>query len=332
MVIGRSHGVIAATVFVITTAIGTAQAPISIGLVREDGHLIPIATLTPQLFEPPKFPATTTVNGEPLPSQVQGTGLPDRFQNVQWRLYGRGKDGRPVMPPARDWPPMTAAAKKLRAVEIKTEIKTIEPLMAQSHCVDQPVWRTTLTLPPAPENIAPVRKIGLAISGGSVDFPEDVSGQPDVESRRVARRIVQLTHAKERERLATEPAEYLPPARSAAERAKVAVRIPVLRRYVTSGVSTYYFEALKAWGPAVDLGLVTGWIVATPSRLVDHYVQYKFNDDGAKENDRAIVWGVVRYRGRALWVLEWHGYEWEYYTIHEWPSGVERLNVGGGGC
>lgn len=317
-----------------TVGLTQTATPISIGLVREDGYLIPIALITPELFAEPPFPAQTTVNGEPLHPQVPGSGLPDpRFQDLEWRLSGLGKNGRPVMPPARAWPPLTAAAKAMRAVDIKTEIKTIEPLTVQSHCADQTVWRTTLTLPPAPENIAPVRKIGLAISGGAVESTEDVANQPDVESRRVVRRIVQLTHAKELERLTSEPDEYLPRGQTRSERANVAVRIAVLRRHATTAdVSTYYFEALKAWGPAVDHGLVTGWIVATPSRLVDHDVKYKFNDDGYKENDRAIVWGVVRYQRRTLWILEWHGYESEYYSVHEWPSGVERMKVDGGSC
>lgn len=313
--------------------VGAGQTPVSVGLVREDGYLIPIATITPKMFEAPRFPEVTTVNGEPLNPQVQGPELPDpRFSDLQWKLYGLGKDGRPVMPPARDWPPISAADKALRAVEIKTDIKTIEPLTVESHCVDQFVWRTTLRLPPAPANIAPVRKIGLAISGGALEHPEDVANQPDEASRRVARRIVQLAHTKEVERVEETPDEYRPRGYSRAERATVAVRIQILRRHVTAGVATYYFEAVKAWGPAIDHGLVTGWIVDASSRLVDYDVRYKFNDDGYKENDRAIVWGVVPYQRRTLWILEWHGYEWEYYTVHDWPSGVERLRVDGGGC
>ena len=40
----------------------------------------------------------------------------------------------------------------------------------------------------------------------------------------------------------------------------------------------------------------------------------------------------VNYNGRTLWIAEWHGYEWENYIIHEWPQGMRRLVVGGGGC
>jgi hypothetical protein len=310
-----SRGVMAAVVLVVVTgSIGGAQAPVSIGLVREDGYLIPIVTLTPKLFESP--PDTTE----------------RPFRNLAWKLYGRGKNGVPVMPPPYPWPPITAAAVAMRAVAIKTEIKTLEPLTVGSHCTDQAVWRTTLKLPPAQEHVAPIRKIAVAVAGGVVELPEDVAGQPDAASRRVARRIVHLTHAKEAERVANTPRQYLPETGSPEGRANVAVRIEQLRRHAVDGVSTYYFEATKAWGAALDNGLVTGWIVDTPSGLRDHDVTFKFNDDSHKENARAIVWGVVRYQDRSLWILEWHGYESEAYAVHDWPSGVERVLVDGGGC
>ena len=317
----------AVVLIVAAGAIDASQVPVSIGLVREDGYLVPIVTITPKLFESP-LPAATTVNGEPLePVEKKWP-----FRNLEWRLYGRGKNGTPVMPPPRQWPPTTAAWRAMRAVVIKTEIKTIEPLTVGSHCSDQSVWRTTLALPPAQENVAPIRKIAVAIAGGVVQQPEDVAGQPDAASRRVARRIVQLTHAREAARVADEPRHYLPETGSAEGREKVAVRIEQLRRDARAGVATYYFEATKAWGLALDHSLVTGWIVDTPSGLRYHDLKFNFNDDSHKENDRAIVWGLVRYQGRALWILEWHGYESEYYILHDWPSGVARVLVGGGGC
>jgi hypothetical protein len=175
------------------------------------------------------------------------------------------------------------------------------------------------------------RKIGIAVSGGAVEHPEDVRHQPDAASRQVARRIVHLAHAKEAERLKEIAKEYLPEG-AGADRSKVAVQLRLLRRHPVGGVSVYYFEATKAWGLALDNGLLTGWIVDSGSGLKDYEVKYKFNDDSHKENDHALVWGVVRYQNKALWVLEWHGYESEYYTVHDWPSGMERLNVGGGAC
>jgi len=291
---------------VAATAIGDAQAPVSIGLVREDGYLVPIAVITPGLFAEPPFPAQTTVHGEPLDPPVE----PDRpswpFNDLGWTLsYGRGK--API------------------------QIKTLEPLTVDSHCMEQVVWRTTLKLPPARKNVAPIYKIGIAVSATGVEHPEDVVNQPDAASRRVVRRIVALTHSKEAERLKEIPKNYLP-AGASADRQKVAVRVRLLRRHSAAGVPIYYFEATKAWGLAPEGGLVTGWIVDRPSGMQEHDVKYKFNDDGAKEGDNAIVWGVIPYDGRALWILEWHGYEWEYYTVHDWPSGVERLRVDGGGC
>jgi len=282
-------------------AVTQSQPPIYIGLVREDGYLIPIATITPKLFE--TIAMETTVNGEPLPPEEPEWP----FSNLEWTLSSSGG---------------TASV----------AIKTLEPLTVDSHCTDQTVWRTTLKLPPARKNVAPIQKIGLAVNGSSVQHPENVAGQPDAASRRVARVIVQLTHAKEAERLATEPKEYWP-SNSYSDRAQVPVRLEKLQRHSNGGSSTYYFEATKPWlRGSPENGLVTGWLSASGTDIKSHDVKYKFNDDGHKENDRAIVWGIVPYRGRTLWILEWHGYEHEYYTVHDWPSAVERVKIDGGGC
>ena len=282
--------------------IGIAQSPVAIGLVREDGYLIPIAVITSKLLDTP-IPTATFVNGEPLSRDEPEWP----FKDLGWMLSFGG--GRP-----------------------EAAIQTIEPRTVRSYCGDQDVWRTSLKLPATRENVAPTRKIGLAISGGTIEHPQDVVAQPDAASRRVARRIVALTHARELERIAKEPAQWLPSAHSTTERAKVPVRLAKLRRHSTAGITTYYFEATKAWGADPQHGLVTGWIVDAPSGLTDHDVAYKFNDDSFKENERAIVWGVVRYQEKTLWILEWHGYEIEYYTVHEWPAGVERVSISGGAC
>ena len=293
---------IAAAMAGVWATVTAAQSPILIGLVREDGHLIPIAKITGDAIEAPI--SSTTVNGEPVPPS--GPEWP--LKGVAWALsYGRNTK--------------TAT------------IRTLEPLVVDSHCTEQAVWRTTLKRPPVPENESPAGKIGIATSRIKLEHPIDVATQPDAASRRVAQRIVTLTHAKEIALVAAEP-EWFPPPHPLllGNRAQVAVRIEKLERHTIGGVSTYYFEATKAWDQALDNGLVTGWIVDSPSGLKDYEVQYKINDDTYKQNDRATVWGIVRHQGKSLWVLEWHGYEWEYYTVHEWPTGVELLNIVGGGC
>ena len=110
------------------------------------------------------------------------------------------------------------------------------------------------------------------------------------------------------------------------------VRIQQLKRHAAGGVATYYFEATKALkvsdtSIAPDAGLVTGWIIDSATGLKDYEVIYKVNDDSYKQNDRAIVRGIVPFQSGALWILEWHGWESEYYSVHHWPSATNRVLV-----
>jgi hypothetical protein len=335
--LARPHQLIAATLLIVAIgAIAAAQSPIWIGIVREDGYLMPLAAITPRLFAT-SIPDESTAGETPIPIETFING--DRLQPEQAELLLREGSVRPFKELV--WTLTSGPGSKA------TQIRTVEPATVRMpYCSDQIGWRTTLRRPPARENYAPIRKLGIAISGGAIEHPEDVVKQADAASRRVARRIVHLTHAKEAERfaayakelehaiatskevaqLAKRFREYLPQ-ESPAERARVAVKLAQLRRHSMGGLIIYYFEATKTWGRAADNGLVTGWIVESSSGLADHEVTYKFNDDTTKHNDRAIVHGVLRYHGRALWILEWHGHENVYYTLNDWPSGVTRLVV-----
>jgi hypothetical protein len=294
-------------------------------------------TVTPKLFET-AVPGESSADVEaPIPVETFING--ERLQPEQADLLLREGSVRPFE--GLIWTLISGPRSKA------AEIRTLAPAAVRmAYCSDRILWRTTLRRPPAKEGYAPVRKLGIAVSGGTIEHPEDVVSQPDAASRRVVRHIVRLTHAKEGERFAAHAKalehaiatskevaerakqfrEYLPK-ESSTERARVAVKLVQLRRHSAGGVTIYYFEATKAWGLATENGLVTGWIVESPSGLADHEVNYKFNDDSAKENDRAIVRGVLRYQGRALWILEWHGWETAYYTVNDWPSGVTRLIV-----
>jgi hypothetical protein len=291
--------------FVIAAALAVtnAQEPFAVGIVRIDGHLMPIALITPQLFEE-SLGARIEVNGVP----IEATAIDWPFKGLAWTLSeGRGR--KPV------------------------DVTTIEPLMVRMpYCSDRLMWRTTLKRPPAPDGVAPIRKIGMAARGAAIEHPDEVTEQPDAASRRVARLIVKLAHEKEASRLKTEPKEYWPQ-NSYPDRAQAPVRIEMLHRYLAGGVATYYFEATKPWWKgSSENGLVTGWVTDSAGTLRDQDVVYKFNNDSQKENESAIVWGIVRYQERALWLLEWHGWENEYYTLHDWPSGVVRATVNAYEC
>jgi hypothetical protein len=229
----------------------------------------------------------------------------------------------------RDWPlkdRMWTLEDGGARVEIRTTGKVLVPM---PYCADRYLWRTTLKRPPAPEGIAPIPKIGAAVSGAALEFPDNVTTLPDESSRRVAERIVTLFLAREKAALADK--------KDVVSATDKPVRITQLSRYATAATATYYFEARKPLRYAEgfvdnDAGLVTGWIVDSPAGLKDVEVTYKVNDDGYKQSDHAMVRGVVPYRGRALWLLEWHGWETEYFTLHDWPSGIVRVLADGYQC
>ncbi len=291
-----------AVAFVIaaTLAVTSAQQPIAIGIVRVDGHLMPIARITPKGFEAP--------HGKPEQTHVNGVAIgPAPFGPPDWPLKGLA------------W---TLANGSQPPVEITTLEKT---LVRMPYCDDRYLWRTTLKQPAAPEGIAPIPKIGAAVSGARLEFPDNVISLPDAGSRRVADRIVELFLAREKARLAVDKGV-------AASGSAATVRITQLVRHVVGGTSTYYFEAskpLKLSDGSVgsDAGVVSGWVVDSAAGLRDYEVAYRVNDDTYKEYDNAVVRGIVPYQGRALWLLERHGWETEYYTLHDWPSGIQRLIV-----
>ena len=78
--------------------------------------------------------------------------------------------------------------------------------------------------------------------------------------------------------------------------------------------------------------MTLGWIVDNGAGLRSRGVRFQMDEDDYKQNDSPSAAAIVKYNGRTLWIAEWHGYEWENYIIHEWPQGMRRLVVGGGGC
>lgn len=214
--------------------------------------------------------------------------------------------------------------------EPAVRFRSIARSTVESHCEPQTVWRTTLDRPAADPHIAPVQKIGIAARGASIEIATDVLAAPDGASQKVTQLIGPLANQQEREAIASDSGH---PYRHLGEkvRATTPVKLEILRRHVINGIAVYYFEASKSYHPVDDVR-VRGWMLDSPAGVSSRYVTYQLDDDGHKQNDRMTVWGVVNLGARSLWIMEGHGYEWEYYRIREWPSGQIRLHMDGGGC
>ena len=130
----------------------------------------------------------------------------------------------------------------------------------------------------------------------------------------------------EKDRLAKEPGllnDY-----AAAEVSRAVVELTKLFRYASGGTTTYFFEAAKNPLPL----MTTGWAVDSSGNVTLRDVALTVNDDGYKEGNVGTVIGLVPSMNRVLWLMEWHGYEWEAVSIHEWPAGIVRMTAPGAGC
>jgi len=175
---------------------------------------------------------------------------------------------------------------------------------------------------------------GIAIHGdASAVRVEDMVRQPDEMSSRVARFVVQLTHALEVETASARP--NLPPAIPPNERERVPVQITTLARdRVGDGgahgyVDYYYFESHKRYR-AVE-SYANGWLESSPGSLKVLRTTAGIYRGGETSRQKGRVIGVMRIRRSSVWVMEMRGYEGDTYEIVE--PGIEHvLQVDGGGC
>ena len=268
-----------------------AQEPVSLAIVREDGYLVPVVSIVGNKYTPLTAFRDSENKSLFTPEAVA-------LRDSSWTLWRRG-------------------------TSTPEPIKVLNRAMVHNHCTDEEAWRTTVQGKPVAKHVSDIKKIGVAVRGGEVQFPEDITAQPDNASRRVVQRITFLTHAGA-EGLQTEIRRLAPDARTTN-----IVTLDKLIRHRTDE-STYYFEAVKKYG---FIGAVTqGWIVESDTGLRVHGVRSWADDGEAKTHSRADVLAVVRRGTASLWLVIWHGYEGEGYVIHEWPSGRAIDNLGGGGC
>ena len=197
-----------------------------------------------------------------------------------------------------------------------------------AYCARQEGFATNAPKP-GPKLEARHLMAGIAIHGKVSAVPiEDVAHQPDEASRRIARFIVQLTHALEAEHATVpqrSPRHTIPPS----ERGRVPVQITTLARDRVYGVDVYYFEARKRYGPVLEF-YSNGWVTSSSSVSIKH-INGGIYAGGETSRTRGRVLGVLRVLRNSVWVMEMRGYEGDFYGIVEMPWG-QVLRIAGGGC
>lgn len=265
-------GVAAVFDFAAAHAQGRAVAtsnPIAIGIMRDDGLLIPMVTLQGASSSPLSVPGAKDNRSVMAPEASSLEGRP-------WTLW-KSAGGAP------------------------TEFRVTGRAIADAGYFFHEAWTTTFKGKPIRRGETAIVKLGLATQGIIVEQPESVVSQPDPASRRVARLITHLTHSGEAQMLQEEPQHALHQ-RPAELRASTVVRLSKLWRRRSGDSDTYYFEAFKQQGyfPIVS----TGWIVVTDGKATSHDVTVMASDDTYKAAVFRSVIGIVPFRGRDLWVIE----------------------------
>jgi hypothetical protein len=281
----------------------SAQAPrpaysrLYIGVVRGDGILLPLASKENETWT--VLRSHSSVGDRSLYNLVDAQNVP--------------RDGWTYVPSD------TGVPRPLRILDTVT---------TDAHCARQEGF-TTDAPPPGSKLDSPHLMAGIAIHGDvSAMRVEDLVHQPDATSKRVARFVVQLTHALEAQTASVPPNE----------RERVPVQITTLARDRAGDggahgyVDSYYFEAHKRYRGVESYA--SGWLVSSQgsfSVLRTTAGMYRRGREHARQFGRVL--GVLRLRIRrsSVWVMEMRGYEGDTYEIVE-PESEQVLEVHGGGC
>ena len=191
-----------------------------------------------------------------------------------------------------------------------------------------------LATPQQPKGGRSVTGYGI-LGPARFEVPEDVTGQPDDDSRQVAQRVVQEIHAAER-RLVRRTIQAGGRSHLAAFSGRPNVRstgrLLEMKRDRALDSDWYFFQAHKQHGEWYTVEgkrtyklwatvLVHGWVHVS-DRLSPFLVQASLEDDAGKAFERYAVAGVIRLGDRDAWLTRVSGYERTNYRIFEIGPGA----------
>ena len=164
--------------------------------------------------------------------------------------------------------------------------------------------------------------VGYGMLGAAqFEFLEDVTGQPDDDSRQVAQRVVQEVRAAERRltRRAANPSPLGPV--SQRRRASSEVRLIELKRDPRLDGDWYFFQARASrTGASV---LVHGWMRAAGQLSTFRVVAAIEDDTDGKATELLSAAGIIRLSDRDVWIASVSGYEWHSYRFFEIGPGAD---------
>jgi hypothetical protein len=266
-----------------------------IGVIRADGLMVPLAA------RQPASDAWTAMSGHAF----------DGTETI--RIRSR------TSLPAGSWTfhPVGDAAQ--RPMSILGEVTV------PAHCEQQEVLTTDALAAGLPEQRGP--PAGIATHGTvMMQRVEDVAGQPDDESKRAVRLIMETTHALEAD-LAARPSPQLS-AILPEERRRVPVVIDQLHRVRIDRQESYYFEVHKPY--ARVRVYAQGWIVSTPYGTSLTRVSAGVYSGG--EHTGASGQPLAALGHGPIWIMEMQYYEGSSYDLVDLSRPGQVISVPTGGC
>jgi hypothetical protein len=210
---------------------------------------------------------------------------------------------------------------------------------------DGPRVPARVAFPDGTQQLRPLVGIGV-LGPARFDRGDDVTAQPDEDSRRVASRVVREFHVAER-RLDRETGAASP-LRLFRGRKEVrsVVRLLSMIRHRIGDDEWYFFQAQKRHGEWYvfegkrmykewAVVLLHGWVRSSSTDIAAFPADASFVDDGLKTFRFYRLTGVLAIDDRIVWITEGVGYEWQWVEVFEAaparqrPHSVLTVDTGG---
>jgi hypothetical protein len=292
---------------------GQVVQPFTVGILRQDGILIPFAA----------FDGNTWTNAWPSGTDDRRPLIPDGLANIPRSWWGR--EG-----PVTEW-------ELIRPNGIRQWIRVTGVTPFQTHCLAN-VGLTTdfqgdVVVPP---HTYPVPSAGLASTRpGLFEAAEEVPNGA-AEFQAVSALLPEVFAGLEKPAWSTVPEGWRPalsgslpaPVLRALYRSSIGNGRERFSFYATRTVPTFTSPGSGIFEP---MTVINGWLTRSrgSALAVEHATAIADSDD-LKRSRILKPFGQVEIVGRHLWFGTSHGYEWETYVVVE--PGKVLLEADAGGC
>lgn len=292
---------------------GQVVQPFTVGILRQDGILIPFAA----------FDGNTWTNAWPSATDNRPPLIPDGLANIPRSWWGR--EG-----PVTEW-------ELIRPNGIRQWIRVTGVAPFQTHCLAN-VGLTTDFKGDADvrPHTYPVPSAGLTSTRpGLLKAVEEVPvGAPEFQA--VSSLLPEIFSGLEKPAWSTVPETWRP---SLSGSLPAPVLRALYRSSIGNGRERFWFYATRTVPTFIStdsrsfeaMTVVKGWLTRSSpgSGLAVEHATAIVDSDDLKGSKIVKPFGQVEIGGRHMWLGSSHGYEWETYVVVELDKGLLEANAGG---